>query len=835
MKRGLVQKTDIDGSACETGPNAILLSDVAVQNGEFSNLSEFPILQMLYRQGMILPGHPNNKGARPLLIGLKEQVAAQLAYIHRGNYGLTSKEELIAAGVPEAEAVEWMRVKQRFAFGRIRASHELIDSCIIGETPVDIRPGVTIRRLDLNVYEIRHGTDGVVINLNLEPFETYEPPYPLNYHNLRREYFAVVHSGEGDGWDVNRPTMSSVLMFQGKVFLIDAGPNLHAVLKSLGISINEVEGIFQTHSHDDHFCGLTTLIRADRRIRYFATAAVRAAVTKKLAALMSITEASFEEYFDVRDLEIDRWNDVDGLNVKPMFSPHPVETTIFAFQALSESGVMSYGHYADIVSFDVLDQMTTEDPNLSGISPALAAKVRDSYLMPVDVKKIDIGGGLIHGSAEDFAEDRSSRIILAHTAVELSNTQRKIGSGAPFGTVDVLIPSVRDYALQKAHGFLTAYFPDVPSNDLEMLLNRPILDINAEAIVLRQGELCGAVTMSLTGLMEVVDNEGDSRYLLSSGILIGECACLHERPVTKTYRAASFVKALTWPAEFYRNFIRHNHLMETILATADMRGIFARTRLFGENVSIPVLNRLVRVSSTLSLKPGEAVDEGGDCLFLIRSGLLDRRIGGKVAEVLEPGDFFGESMVLHGRRPLSRIIAHKACDLIAIPGAMLRDIPIVRWKLFETYLRRLSVLVAPSGVGSVFPWSADYAVGVPLIDHQHQKLFEIANRVILAFDRGDVAETSRTLFELFEYNKYHLDEEIKYLKKIAFPDVEQHEIIHAKFRKDIVVGMAVWKNGDAMELIDRSEFIEFFHAWIIDHIFKEDRKFARYLYGGYAE
>jgi hemerythrin len=62
MKRGLIVSHEINGIHCETGPNAILLSDIALQNGHFSNLSEFPVMQMLYRQGMILPGHPNNVG-----------------------------------------------------------------------------------------------------------------------------------------------------------------------------------------------------------------------------------------------------------------------------------------------------------------------------------------------------------------------------------------------------------------------------------------------------------------------------------------------------------------------------------------------------------------------------------------------------------------------------------------------------------------------------------------------------------------------------------------------------------------------------------------------------
>ncbi len=65
----------------ETGPNAILLSDLRVQKGDFANLAEFPVLQMLYRQGMLLPTHPKNTGTKPLLIGQEHVVNAQMDYI----------------------------------------------------------------------------------------------------------------------------------------------------------------------------------------------------------------------------------------------------------------------------------------------------------------------------------------------------------------------------------------------------------------------------------------------------------------------------------------------------------------------------------------------------------------------------------------------------------------------------------------------------------------------------------------------------------------------------------------------------------------------------------
>ena len=141
MKRGLIVSTERDGVPFETGPNAILLSDAMVQNGNFSNLAEFPVLQMLYRQGMIVPNHPGNTGVKPLLIGSADQVQAQMQYIYRGNYGLVTEEEMIEAGATPERASELMRMKLKFAFGKIRHPADLLDTLVVDSDPVEIRGG----------------------------------------------------------------------------------------------------------------------------------------------------------------------------------------------------------------------------------------------------------------------------------------------------------------------------------------------------------------------------------------------------------------------------------------------------------------------------------------------------------------------------------------------------------------------------------------------------------------------------------------------------------------------------------------------------------------------
>jgi len=75
---------------------------------------------MFYRQGMIMPGHPNNTGQKPLIVGSEEQIKAQMQYIYRGNYGLTSTAEIIAAGVSPEIANDMMRLKLKFRFGEIK-------------------------------------------------------------------------------------------------------------------------------------------------------------------------------------------------------------------------------------------------------------------------------------------------------------------------------------------------------------------------------------------------------------------------------------------------------------------------------------------------------------------------------------------------------------------------------------------------------------------------------------------------------------------------------------------------------------------------------------------
>lgn len=837
MKRGYVQPRRKEGVPYESGPNAILLSDVMVQSGAFSNLAEFPVLQMLYRQGMLLPGHPNNTGQRPLLIGAEAQVFAQMNYIHRGNYGLLSREELMDAGLSEERADEMMRMKLRFAFGRIRHPRELLESRIVGSSPVEIMGGVTIRRLRLNVFEIAYGDESVTVDLNLPHGAVYDAPYPLGFHDIEREYFAVVHTGCGDGWDINRPAMASIVMFQGQIFLIDVGPNILHSLTALGIGVNEVDGIFQTHAHDDHFCGLATLMRSDHRIKFYAVPYVRHSVSKKLAALVDRDEADFDRYFEPHDLVEGIWNDVDGLEVMPEFSPHPVETTVMSFRALGSDGYRTYAHFADIVSLSVLEDMVEDNEDAPGVSRAMYKRVHESYLNYDDLKKLDIGGGLIHGNAEDFVTDRSGKLVLAHVARDLTGREKEIGSGAPFGMVDVLIPGQQDYVKMFAFYYLQTYFPTVPRHQLKMLMNVRMVSFNPESILIRKDTVPSAIYLILTGAVEMIDTEGDVRNILSAGGLVGEIAGMVRAPVRETYRAMNYVHALELPSTLYLEFVRRGGLYHEIERLQDRRDFLQKSWLFGESLSYPVqnviANRMVRVMYPegaridLGRRLGERGEEGR-VLYLIRSGRLEVLISGKVLESLTQGDFFGEGCVLFNTPCVHGIRAATDAELFCIHYRDIVDVPIVRWKLFEAYERRMNLMLNPDLVGgSIFRWRDEYATGVDAMDAQHREMLLAADRVYVNLMEGKPKDELDDFLELLlQYSRDHFREEEMLMEQHGYPDLEKHRRRHQRLVKDVEIAFARYQSG---EIIIDTEFMEFIKDWIVNHILRDDRQYGVFI------
>lgn len=697
MRRGLISERVEKGVTYEIGPNAILLSDVPVQNGGFANLAEFPILQMFYRQGMILPGHPNNKGTKPLVVGHSRGLASVAEALFRGTYGLANEAEVLEAGVEPAFAAEVIREKRWFSFGSIRRSEELLELHALDGETTELRPGLFLHREGVNRFVFESNGERLPVDLNLAPGQTYEPPFRLGRSRIRREYFSVVHIGEGDGWDTTRPCMGSLLQFQGKNYLIDAGPNILESLEAIGLGLTEIEGVFQTHGHDDHFAGLPSLAMSDHRLKFFSTRLVRLSVMKKMAALMGVPERTFANTFDFKELQIDVWNDVEGLLVRPSWSPHPVETNVYTFRANGERGVKTYSHWADIAAFSVLKKLLVEASDATPASKAMYSDFTRQLLEARDLKKVDIGGGMIHGAAEDFVPDSSGKLVLAHIARMPTPKEKEIGTFVDFGVQDVLIPARQDYRLRVVEAALRAYFPHTPIWERNLLLNGVLRDCSPGTVLQRRDELFQRVLLVVGGVVEAVNGDTGRETRFSAGSLIGELHVLTGRLSNQTWRARSFVTVLEIPRIVYTVFIRKNTDLEEQLRVAQVTLTLQDTALFGDAVSSVHLTRLARKVQSREVPAGQPPFEPGETddpsLFLVEEGELTLEFDGKPLETIGPGEFCGEeNLYFRGGGNLTAR-ANVPTRGLLIPTKLLVAIPIVGWKLLETYERRMTSLM----------------------------------------------------------------------------------------------------------------------------------------------
>jgi hemerythrin len=680
-RRGLIHPTQKSGFPCETGPHAILLSDQTIHQKQFCNLAEFPVMQMLYRQAMITPGHPNNTGRKPLLIGSPAQLDAQLGYIKRGSLGLLSPEELTESGVSAHLADLLYDIKRAFqADKRTTATDVLVDTVAICNEAVEIWPGVAISRLQPNTFLISYRDETVEIDLSVSPEEEYQCPYPLEFHDIKREYFAVIHSGQGDGWDHNRPAMASIIIHQGLVYLIDAGPQINHCLTALGIGSHEIGGIFQTHCHDDHCAGLSTFLFGDRRIPYYATAFVRASVFKKLAALLGWREQELNDYFKVDDLSTDVWNSVDGLEVLPRISPHPVETTTLWFRTYWGGRYYRYAHLADIACKEVLDKIRDKTKRLD---EHFIAETIHGYLAPADLKKIDVGEEPVHGCVEDFADDQSTRIVLAHTSRKLTDGQKTIGADVPFGVTDVLVACHNDCRYVAARRLLENFFADFDGHLHQALLNNPIVRFTPGTIIHRSNSGSDFVMLIVCGRVALIHAQPRYSTVFGAGALLGPLNQLARRPGTEpTYIAHGFVHALVIDAsdmfrlledpDLHARFIDLRHKEQTLRAHP----------LFGDGLS-----DAVRISLARKLTAFEVDDSAvpftpdPELVYLTGKGALAHPDDAKVNRALGPGDWLSYFGKRRGPTEANRLTPSPPVQGYTLHVSHALDVPLLRWRL----------------------------------------------------------------------------------------------------------------------------------------------------------
>lgn len=123
-------------------------------------------------------------------------------------------------------------------------------------------------------------------------------------------------------------------------------------------------------------------------------------------------------------------------------------------------------------------------------------------------------------------------------------------------------------------------------------------------------------------------------------------------------------------------------------------------------------------------------------------------------------------------------------------------------------------------------WKDEYGVGIPAIDEQHKKLFDIANQISellnnqFLLDKYDQIVT--VLNELRDYTVEHFAAEETYMVKHKYRKFLSHKALHSDFIEKI--------NAVDLEKIDNEQnlylkdILNFVTEWLVDHILKVDKE-----------
>ncbi len=336
------------------------------------------------------------------------------------------------------------------------------------------------------------------------------------------------------------------------------------------------------------------------------------------------------------------------------------------------------------------------EPSILKVNPALIAKVKQDYLQAANLKKLDIGGGLIHGRAEDFRQDESDQLLLAHIARDLTLEEMEIGSESYFGALDVLIEGQQDYFRQRAFLYLRALFPDVDSRQFRILLDCPIIEYNAGTIICRGGDRHAFVDMVLSGTVAYIDSCNNIHNTLSFGSLIGEDLLFNHKPLITegTFRAVSHCSALRLSISLVRTFLSKNQLFDHMCETIDKIWFLRTTVLFAEHTTFLSLQRVARHIQIKTIKAGEWIAvQPGETIWLVQAGTVDwiDPDGGAVRQTSR-GDFFGECQYLLKKQHECRYQAQTDVTLLSILFADVLEVPVVYWKLLEIMNKRTEYL-----------------------------------------------------------------------------------------------------------------------------------------------
>ena len=128
---------------------------------------------------------------------------------------------------------------------------------------------------------------------------------------------------------------------------------------------------------------------------------------------------------------------------------------------------------------------------------------------------------------------------------------------------------------------------------------------------------------------------------------------------------------------------------------------------------------------------------------------------------------------------------------------------------------------------TIVTWSKNYATGVEVIDQQHRELVSLTNLLYQACLAGEQKSAFKDAMSMMvDYVRFHFTAELELLKRINYPQYNEHKAEHDALVKQILEAVQEFKAG---RIFVPHTFVRTLKDWVFGHIGVTDRKYAKYV------
>jgi hemerythrin len=130
---------------------------------------------------------------------------------------------------------------------------------------------------------------------------------------------------------------------------------------------------------------------------------------------------------------------------------------------------------------------------------------------------------------------------------------------------------------------------------------------------------------------------------------------------------------------------------------------------------------------------------------------------------------------------------------------------------------------------SFIEWEIRHAIGIRLIDEQHQKLIDIINQLFegcLLGNEAAVRHFKIAIRKAVDYARHHFVTEEILMETIKYPGIEQHKKEHAEFIKEILGRIKDFEEGKPFV---PNSYVRYLRDWFMTHMTLFDKKYMEYI------